>query len=184
MTAKPLSSNSNLTIKLLVAIGVIGLVGLFPVLFWLSSSEDKAPMSASDEHPYEVVSAVLEQLYLAFGEANESDIYDALAQVAEGDVLSELYLQRRQSLVSRNFSDDTTAIHGVELLFLDLDQQADHWQARARWQVIGSVGHEEHEHLRGNTYEADLRLQRRDGHMKVMAFELLDVVRINEEAVE
>ena len=184
MTANPLPTRSNLTIKLLVVIGLVGLFGLFPILFWFSSSDDTSQALNTEEHPYEVVSGVLEQLYLAFGEATESDIYDALALVAEGDVLSELYLQRRQSLISRNFTDDTTAIHGVELLFLDLDRQGQRWLARARWQVIGSVGHEEHEHLRGNTYEADLTLQRREGQMKVTAFELLDVVRINEEPTE
>ncbi|MHA7879915.1 MAG: hypothetical protein ACX931_09000 [Saccharospirillum sp.] len=147
--------------------------------YWWTRPASSPAVPISTEHPYEVMTRILEQVYLAFGEETEEAIYDALADVAEGEVLTELYLQRRQSLVSRNFTDDTTAIHGVELLFLDLNHQGNRWQARARWQVIGSVGHEEHEHLRGNTYEADLTLQRGDAGMKIKAFELLDVVRNN-----
>ena len=47
----------------------------------------------------------------------------------------------------------------------------------ASWQVIGTVGHAEHLHVRGNTYSADLTVSPIDGAWRITDFSLLDVNR-------
>ncbi len=47
----------------------------------------------------------------------------------------------------------------------------------ATWQVIGTVGHEEHLHVRGNTYSADLSISPIDGAWRITDFALREVIR-------
>jgi len=161
---------------ILAGVGLIGLTIALVLMF----RQPTQPPPATAEHPFQLLTDTLEQLYLAFGEDSEEAIYDALAQVAGGDVLSELYLQRRSTLVNQDFASETTAIHGVDLIEMTMERDGDTLRFDARWHVLGSVGHEEHEHVRGNTYRARLTLTPVDGKHKVTAFELLDVKRADD----
>lgn len=131
--------------------------------------------------PYELLNATLENIYLAFAQSSETAIYDALAEVTSDEVLTDLYLQRRQSLVERNFSDETVDIHGVDLIDMNMTREADRLNFNARWYVVGQVGHDEHQHVRGNAYHARLSMAPVDGQYKVTRFELLDVTRIEDD---
>ncbi len=142
------------------------------------------PAPTSDQPsipPYELLNTTLESIYLAFAESSETAIYDALAEVTSDEVLTELYLQRRQSLVERNFSDETTEIHGVDLIDMSMTREADRMNFDARWYVLGQVGHDEHQHIRGNAYHALLAMEPIEGQYKVTRFELLDITRVEDE---
>ena len=47
----------------------------------------------------------------------------------------------------------------------------------AEWEVIGTVGHSEHLHVRGNIYRADLTIEPVAGAWKITGFNLTDVNR-------
>jgi len=47
----------------------------------------------------------------------------------------------------------------------------------AAWQVVGTVGHGEHVHVRGNTYRAELAIAMVDEAWKMTGFRLVDVDR-------
>ena len=68
-------------------------------------------------------------------------------------------------------------IHEIKLLNTKVAQQATSLKIDASWQVIGTVGHAEHMHVRGNTYSADLTVEPVEGAWRITDFALLDVSR-------
>ena len=68
-------------------------------------------------------------------------------------------------------------IHEIKLLNTQVAQDGATLAIDASWQVIGTVGHAEHLHVRGNTYRADLAVAPVDGAWRITDFELLEVSR-------
>ena len=131
-----------------------------------------------------VVEGLLGRVYLAFEEETEEGVFDALAAVTEGDVLIELYLQRRQALeleASGGGRSELKAIRLDRLVDLDPPGGAGH-RVYGSWEVVGSFGHWGHLHERANRYEADLVLAPVEGSWRITAFELRDVVRLGPTA--
>jgi hypothetical protein len=124
----------------------------------------------------ELVASLLDRIYQAFEREDEGAIYDALAEAAAGDALEALYLQRRAALADRGLLADQE-VHEVEMLAVEVARDGDRLRADARWRVLGLVGHEQHRHMRGNAYAADLMLEQRDGLWRVTGFDLRDVDR-------
>ena len=123
-----------------------------------------------------VVPSLLEQVYLAFGETGEEAIYDGLAAVASGAALEALYLERIGAMAEAGLEPDQT-IHEMELLGLSSRPEGGRVAMEARWRVLGTVGHAEHLHVRGNAYSADLLLEPVDGAWRLTGFALRDVDR-------
>ena len=103
---------------------------------------------------YRITPAMLSVVYKAFGETEEARIYDGLAEVAAGGALEQLYLER----LGARAEDDVVTID-------------------AKWRVLGTVGHAEHMHVRGNAYSASLTLEPVEGEWRLTGFELKDVDR-------
>lgn len=125
----------------------------------------------------ELTTWALEQVYAAFEEEEEAEIYDALAEAVAGDALDALYLQRRAALADRGLDGAGQVVHELELLSIASEREGDALHADARWRVLGLVGHDRHRHLRGNAYAADLDFSQVDGSWRITGFQLRDVDR-------
>jgi len=121
--------------------------------------------------------ALLLQVYDAFGQAEEDGIYDTLAGVTYGDALEYLYLQRVGAMAGGGLDEADQTIHEIKLLTTHATRDGSTLNIDATWQVIGTVGHAEHLHVRGNTYSADLTLAPIEGAWRITDFDLLDVSR-------
>ena len=135
-------------------------------------------MTAADmtSDSYSVIPYMLVRIYAAFDEKEEAAIYDGLAEVAAEDALEQLYLERIGALGDGGLEPDQT-LHAMEVLRLYSTQQGDQVLINAQWRVVGTVGHDEHMHVRGNTYSANLQLAPVDDIWRIVAFELTDIDR-------
>jgi hypothetical protein len=129
----------------------------------------------AEAQPRLVVLPALLQVYRAYEESDEVAIYNALAKVAAGDALTELYLQRRQSIVDNGLEAATQTLHRLDLVDAAADRNGQGLAVRARWQVIGTVGHSTHTHVRGNAYAADLNMALIAGAWRITGFTLRDI---------
>lgn len=121
--------------------------------------------------------ALLLVVYEAFGETQEAAIYDTLASVTHGDALEYLYLERVGAMAGGGLEEADQTIHEIKLLNTQVAREDAVLKIDASWQVIGTVGHAEHLHVRGNTYSADLLVAPIDGAWRITDFELLEVNR-------
>ncbi|WP_420863247.1 hypothetical protein [Algirhabdus cladophorae] len=121
--------------------------------------------------------ALLLEVYDAFGQTEENTIYDTLATVTSGDALEYLYLERVGAMAGGGLEEADQTIHEIKLLNTQVSRNKASLAIDASWQVVGTVGHAEHLHVRGNTYSADLLVSPVDGAWRITDFELLDVNR-------
>ena len=123
-----------------------------------------------------VLNSLLKNIYRSFDFREEEDVYDRLATSVSGDLLSEIYLQNRKSLVVTQAGGARARVKEVEILEVDIDQLDDHPLGRlfhARWTAMGTVGHWGHIHMRKNQYEANISVEPVDGAWKITGLELL-----------
>ena len=121
--------------------------------------------------------ALLLVVYDAFGQTDEGAIYDTLASVTDGEALEYLYLERVGAMAGGGLEEADQTIHEIKLLNTRVSRDGATLAIDASWQVIGTVGHAEHLHVRGNTYSADLSVTPVDGAWRITDFELLEVNR-------
>lgn len=178
--------------KTTYAIAALVLVGVFTAaaaVFWPQSADFSEtetysapgldPLSISDaqEEFWRLTPALLLVVYEAFGETQEDAIYDTLASVTHGEALEYLYLERVGAMKGGGLDEVDQTIHEIKLLNTQVAQENSSLVIDAAWQVIGTVGHSEHLHVRGNTYSADLTVSPVEGAWRITDFELLDVSR-------
>lgn len=178
--------------KLWTAVGLaagLGALGLGAVLLGTGPREPERFAAAGlglltadevAEQFYLVAPEMLTQVYLAFNETDEAAIYDSLAEVAAGEALEALYLERVGAMAENGLDPSQEAdqqIHTMEMLNIRTwrDDQDFTWDAR--WRVVGTVGHATHMHVRGNIYAAVLNVGPVDGAWRITEFELTDVDR-------
>ncbi len=137
------------------------------------------PMTIEDARAefWRLTPALLLVVYDAFGETEESTIYDTLASVTHGDALEYLYLERVGAMAGGGLEEADQTIHEIKLLNTRVARDGGTLAIDASWQVIGTVGHAEHLHVRGNTYSADLSVSPIEGAWRITDFELLEVNR-------
>ncbi len=89
-----------------------------------------------------LIGELLKNTYRAFDFREESDIYDKLAISNEGELLSEVYLQTKKSMVIENQGGIRAKVK--EVTIMDVEEVESNKQGRSyncRWQVRGTVGH-------------------------------------------
>ncbi|MEO1702241.1 MAG: hypothetical protein AAFR71_09330 [Pseudomonadota bacterium] len=138
---------------------------------------DPMTVSQAQEDFWRLTPALLLVVYEAFGKTQENAIYDTLASVAHGDALEYLYLQRVGAMVGGGLEEADQTIHEIKLLTTTVSRKTNDLNIDASWQVIGTVGHAEHMHVRGNTYSAGLTVSPIDGAWRITGFDLRDVSR-------
>jgi hypothetical protein len=137
----------------------------------------------SDERTAKVVSGLLKNIYAAFEYQDESDVYDVLAVSVTGDLLRDLYLQIRRSLL---MAEQGGALSRVKQVAVDSAQRQNgesptEFRCRCTWRVVGDVQHWGHIHTRENEYEAVLTVQCQDGTYKIQGVELETAQRLRFE---
>lgn len=138
-----------------------------------------APMTIEEARAefWRLTPALLLVVYDAFGETEEGTIYDTLASVTDGEALEYLYLERVGAMAGGGLEEADQTIHEIKLLNTQVSREGSTLAIDASWQVIGTVGHAEHLHVRGNTYSAELAVAPVEGAWRITGFELLDVDR-------
>lgn len=176
---------SAVTRRSLLAIGAAVLVAaLLAILFRPESMRFYAvpqfwPMTAAklSDEGFQVLPVILETVYGAFAETDETAIYDTLAEVSAGKALETLYLERIGAMAGGGLDASDQQIHEMKLLRLSSRQTGTALHMAATWQVVGTVGHATHLHVRGNTYAANLTFEPVDGAWRMTTFDLTDVDR-------
>jgi hypothetical protein len=134
----------------------------------------------SDEAAMEVVSGLLENVYVSFDFRGESAIYDALEQSLVGDLLTTVYLQTKKSLELQSQGGAQVKVKSVTLEKAEFQplKNAEGFTARCTWDVMGFVGHWGHIHRRSNRYDAELVIRPVEGRWKIGDLEILEEQRI------
>lgn len=140
---------------------------------------DLGPLTAEQaaREAFRLAPALLLTVYDSFSETDDEAIYDRMAEAAAGDALETLYLERRAAMVGGGLDQSDQVIHELQLLTLETRRVGDTLNMDAVWRVLGTVGHAEHKHVRGNAYSADLVIEPVDGAWKITDFHLRDVDR-------
>ena len=173
-------------IAIAVVAGFIALLAIFYIPRQEQISETDAfsapglePMTVEGarEEFWRLTPALLLVVYEAFGQTEEDTIYDTLASVTHGDALEYLYLERVGAMAGGGLEEADQTIHEIKLLTTQVTRENASLLIDASWQVIGTVGHAEHLHVRGNTYSADLTVSPVDGAWRITDFDLREVNR-------
>ncbi|HKK98340.1 MAG TPA: hypothetical protein VJ928_09170 [Marivita sp.] len=174
---------------LIAVLAFVAIAGVAAMMLWPADDEISAtdqftapgldPMTVADaqEEFWRLTPALLLVVYDAFAQTQEDAIYDTLASVTDGDALEYLYLERVGAMAGGGLEEADQTIHEIKLLNTQVAQEGATLAIDASWQVIGTVGHTEHLHVRGNTYRADLAVSPVDGAWRITDFELLEVIR-------
>ncbi|MBT5101874.1 MAG: hypothetical protein HOM77_08175 [Planctomycetes bacterium] len=115
---------------------------------------------SSDQRALTVFQPLHANIYRAFDYTKESDIYDALEQSVEGDLLNEIYAQVYQGLVMREEGGAVSRVQAVipvsfQIVANQIDDATNpRFDVDARWRVEGAVHHWGHAHTRLNEYRA------------------------------
>lgn len=136
----------------------------------------------SDKDAVAVLDSLLKNTYRSFDFREEEDVYDRLATSVSGNLLSDIYLQNRKSLVVTQAGNARARVKEVEVLDVDvshLDDRPLGLLFRATWTAMGSVGHWGHIHVRKNQYNANITVEPVDGTWKITDLELLEEKRID-----
>lgn len=163
---------------------------LTALLIWLGLSQPLPPLvdeaalvvevrELDDKAIDVVLERILKGIYQAFSGDGEEAIYDGLARVVDGGLLSDLYLQQRRASAYGIMSGVVTEIVDVELFESEAQELASGYAIRAGWRVFGRLEHETHAHERVNIYQANLAIAPVRGQWRLTAFDLDSVEREN-----
>jgi len=172
----------------LIALGVallIGAAGLFPYARVSVARPALLPPALDEARAQAILQSLLRNVYRSFDFRKETDVYDKLATSVAGDLLADVYLQSRRSLLIEQAGGAQARLKEVEVLDAVPDGPLDGrlaYDVRAKWTASGTVGHWGHVHLRKNLYEADLRIEGTDGVWKLTRVQLRDERRIDPAA--
>ncbi|MBW1818519.1 MAG: hypothetical protein JRJ60_15355 [Deltaproteobacteria bacterium] len=171
----------------LAVIGLLVIGGILLIPFFHVSVARPSVMApeVSNEEAVVILENLLKNIYRSFDFREEEDVYDRLATSVSGDLLSEIYLQNRKSLVVTQAGGARARVKEVEILDVDVDHLQDRSLGllfKARWTAMGSVGHWGHIHIRKNQYEANVTVEPVGGVWKITGLELLEEKRIDSYA--
>jgi hypothetical protein len=165
----------------IILILAIGIVILFP-RWHISVGSSARASQISEEDSKAITLSLLKNVYRAFDFREEEDVYDKLAISVSGDLLKDVYLQSRQSMIIEQAGGAHANVKQVEVLEADVKQskkQKGALDVRTKWTAVGSVGHWGHIHTRQNVYDAILTLAVADGSWKISGIELLEEKRVD-----
>jgi hypothetical protein len=178
--AKPVSLQIGLVIFF-----VAGSALLYPLLKVAVAKPAVMAPKMTDKDAVFVLNSLLKNIYRSFDFREEEDVYDRLATSVSGNLLTEIYLQNRKSLVVTQAGGARARVKEVEILDVDvnhLDDRSLGLLFRTKWTAMGSVGHWGHIHIRKNQYEANITVEPVDGAWKITGLELLEEKRIDSYA--
>ena len=127
-----------------------------------------------------IVGDLLHNIYRAFDYREESDIYDVLATSVSGELLTDIFLETKRSLVLANQGGAEAKVKNVALESVEIqpDSSQEGFTVKADWTVHGSVGHWGHIHKRSNRYLAELTVAVDDDQWKLQKMSVLQEERL------
>jgi len=127
-----------------------------------------------------IVGDLLHNIYRAFDYREEGDIYDVLARSVSGELLTDIFLETKRSLVLANQGGAQAKVKEVSLKKVEILQGGAQGRitVEADWTVHGSVGHWGHIHQRSNRYLAKLTVAVDDEQWKLMSMSVLQEERL------
>jgi len=164
----------------LVSLLLIGALVLFPV-FQVPVGGSARASQFSTEDGQVVLDSLMKNVYRAFDFRDEEDVYDKLAVCVSGELLAELYLQQRRSLVVEQAGGAQAKVKEVAIEEVAVGKSTTQDGAldlRAQWTALGQVGHWGHVHSRQNRYDAIVTINPRDGAWKIIGLELIEEQRL------
>ena len=180
--------NAGSSIGLHIGLAVVLIAGsvlLYPFLKVAVAKPAVLAPQMTEKDAVAVLDSLLKNIYRSFDFREEEDVYDRLATSVSGDLLAEIYLQNRKSLVVTQAGGARARVKEVEILEVDVNQLDGHPLGRsfhASWTATGTVGHWGHIHVRKNQYEANIFVEPVDGAWKITGLELLEEKRIDSYA--
>ena len=169
---------NSLKYVLVVLLGIlfIGLGSYFKqsitIPFMQKSSFSKPEASS-------LISHLLKNTYRAFDFREESDIYDKLAVSNHEELLADLYIQTKKSMILENQGGIQVKVKDVEVTdVVEVSSNSDGISFRCKWIVKGDVGHWGHIHSRTNQYEAILHVKPENDVWKLDEIDIVEEVRL------
>ena len=126
-------------------------------------------------------------LYRAFDYVEESDIYDALSQSADGPFLDTIYRTIFRGLVMEEEGGAVARVARVKPLDIEVEEIGlteegrPVVQLRCQWRVDGLVSHWGHAHARSNIYSARWNLLETPVGWRLGGLEILEQDRVDGE---
>ncbi len=166
----------------LVVVLIAGSILLYPFLKISVARPSVLAPEMSDEKAVVLLESLLKNIYRSFDFREEEDVYDRLATSVSGDLLSDIYLQNRKSLVVTQAGGAQARVKEVSIQDAGVSPLKDRPLGllfRAKWTALGTVGHWGHIHTRENLYDANITVEPTDGAWKITNLELLEEKRID-----
>jgi len=166
----------------MVAVLMVGSLLMYPILQTAVAKPARFAPRLTEEEAQTVLDSLLNNIYRSFDFREEADVYDRLATSVSGDLLSDIYLQSRRSLVVTQAGGAQARVKEVEILSVKIDPSNTSPLGLifdARWTAMGTVGHWGHIHTRKNQYHATIDVEPVDGAWKIVGLELLEEKRID-----
>ena len=170
---------------LYLGLAVLLIAGSFLLYPFLKIAVAKPAVIApkmTDKDAVVVLDSLLKNIYRSFDFREEEDVYDRLATSVSGDLLSDIYLQNRRSLVVTQAGGAQARVKEVKIQDVEVSSLKDHPLGllfHAKWTALGTVGHWGHIHTRENQYEANITVEPVDAAWKITDLELLEEKRID-----
>jgi len=169
----------------MIAVLIAGSILLYPLLKVSVARPSVLAPQMSDKKAVAVLESLLKNIYRSFDFREEEDVYDRLATSVSGDLLSEIYLQNRKSLVVTQAGGAQARVKEVKIQDVDVSSLEDRPLGllfHAKWTALGTVGHWGHIHTRENQYDANITVEPVDAAWKITDLELLEEKRIDSYA--
>jgi hypothetical protein len=166
----------------IVCLLITGGILLFPYFHVSVARPSVMASRLGDKEAVVVLNSLLKNIYRSFDFREEEDVYDRLATIVSGDLLADIYLQNRKSLVVTQAGGAQARVKEVEIEDVAVKHLDDRPLAllfRSKWTAMGTVGHWGHIHMRKNRYEANITVEPVEGVWKVTGLELLEEKRID-----
>ena len=140
-----------------------------------------APYELPEAESLSILQGLLQNTYRAFDFRAEDDVYDKLAVSAEGDLITDIYLQSRQRLIMEEQGGARAKVQDVQLLDAVQVGPPDKHQRftfQCAWRITGTVNHWGHTHQRRNQYDAMITLQPIEQTWKIVALDVIEERRL------
>jgi hypothetical protein len=174
---KPIRNQAGL-IGLCIAAALV----LYPVLQVPVARPEAMAPTLEEQEALTLLDSLLKNIYRAFDFREEEDVYDRLATSVHGDLLSDIYLQNRKSMVVTQAGGARARVKQVDIQAVKVRPAGNSplgLRFDARWTALGSVGHWGHIHTRKNQYHAIIAVEPVDGSWKITALDVLEEKRID-----
>jgi hypothetical protein len=140
-----------------------------------ASTALSAPQEQND-----LIQKILGNIYKAFSYREDEEVYDALATSLHGDLLRQVYLRIKRSLLMSEHGGELSQATNVEVKEVT-PLSGSSKRFVVKWQVSSLSEHWGHMHRRLTEYQAELGLVAQNGFWKLDHFQLLDEKRLQFE---